>query len=59
MAAATFCIVVGLMAGPGLQVNRLMKATPAVLALIVAMAGLFSFFGYAVGAIIEDALRVF
>ena len=59
MAFAAFCIVVGLMVGSGRQVDRLLKATPSVLALILAIAGLFSLFGYAVGVIVEEALRVF
>lgn len=59
MAAASFGMMIGLVVGPGQQASRLVKATPAFVALVLVLAALCSFFGYSVGVMLENALRVF
>lgn len=58
IAAASFGMMIGLVVGPGQQASRLVKASPAFVALVLLLAGLCTFFGYAVGVILENALRV-
>ena len=58
IAASSFCMMFGLIIGPEPEISRLMKATPAFKVLILLLASLCVFFGYAVGLVLKDALSM-